>query len=139
MLVSRYFPKKIESFFYFGKFYLLSNKIIIELFKVLELNGCESLSDISFKRVAKQLPKLTVLKLNWCFKVTESGLDSLALHCKKLSYISMRSTGLKALPFSLSRLIYLNHLDVTDCVSLMFPDRKVCSSFFYHIFKFYQI
>ena len=94
-------------------------------FKVLELNGCEALTDICFERVAKQLPKLTVLKLDWCFKVTETGLDSLAAHCKRLSYVSMRSTGLKALPFSLSRLIYLNHLDIADCVSLMFPDRKV--------------
>ena len=83
------------------------------------------MTDASFRRVAKQLPNLTVLKLDWCFKVTGDSLDAMATNCKRLAYVSMKSTGVKALPFSLSRLSYLNYLDVTDCVSLSFPDKQV--------------
>jgi len=94
-------------------------------FEVLELNGCDNLTDACFDALTKACSKLTIIKLDWCYKVTEVALHLLATNCKKLSYISMRSTGLRTLPCKLSRLTYLNYLNISDCVSLVFPDKKV--------------
>lgn len=93
--------------------------------EVFELCGCDKITDECFKIIAKQCPRLTVIKLDWCFSLTELSLKELANHCKKLSYVSMRGSGLSSLPPNLSRLAYLNTLNVSDCQSLTFPGKSV--------------
>ena len=49
----------------------------------------------------------------------------LSSSCRKLSYISLKNTEIKALPSCLSRLKYLNYLNLDDCNKLEFPSQDV--------------
>lgn len=93
--------------------------------EVLELCGCENITDECFKVISTQCSKLTVIKLDWCFSLTEKSLKLLAANCKRLSYVSMRGTHLNCLPANLSRLLYLNNLNVSDCPTLTFPGKNI--------------
>ena len=93
--------------------------------EVVELCGCTGLTDLSCELIAKNCPQLSILKLDGCKQIGELSLVYLSSSCRKLSYISLKNTEIKALPSCLSRLKYLNYLNLDDCNKLEFPSQDV--------------
>ena len=59
----------------------------------LDLSECDELSDSNVELIAGKLPNLKRLGIAWCYKITDTGLDSLTKRCQHLS--SLKLIGLK--------------------------------------------
>ena len=97
--------------------------------KVLELCGCDKLTDNAIQLIGKNCKKLETIKLAGCKNLTEKSLKYLST-CQKLSFIDMERTSIKYLPCCLMKLMCLKHLNVAGCQGILFPSLEVVQSSF---------
>lgn len=85
----------------------------------LSLIECHGLTDSGLKKLARRFPHLVHLDLSWCWKLTDDGLESIAVHCHGIR--TLKLVGLKearCVPLLSTSLLKLQFLELvqTDLV-----------------------
>ena len=81
----------------------------------LDLSECQELADSNLQLIASKLPNLRKLAIEWCFKISDTGLAALTSNCEHL--VILRLIGLKYArcePLFVSPLTKLVELDLSQ-------------------------
>ena len=90
----------------------------------LDLSECQELADGNLQSITSKLPNLRNLAIEWCFKISDTGLAALTSNCKHL--VTLKLVGLKYArcePLFISPLTKLVELDL--CQTDLVDDNKL--------------
>ncbi len=85
---------------------------------VLDLSGCSNLTDACLLSLSKCLPDLKTLLLNYCWAITDNGIEHLCSGCTKIEILNLEECfklSDKSLP-KIGTLHRLKRLTLVGCV-----------------------
>ncbi|KAL6534588.1 hypothetical protein OROGR_013263 [Orobanche gracilis] len=103
----------------------------IKNLEVLNLNGCQKISDMGIEFITCNCPKLKVFSIYWNVRVSDLGISNLVKNCKLV--VDLNLSGCKNVTDESLKLIADNYqelqlLNLTRCVKLTDKDLAFCNS-----------
>ena len=62
---------------------------LVGVMKHLSIIDCPGFDDAALKSVAESFPDLTYLDISWCYHITNLGISSLSIHCRKIEVLNI--------------------------------------------------